>query len=160
MNMAPCLAIDDQAEIGPADAVGRGQLALLDSAGGIARPNLADEVGGPADADAAAVDLPQPLAGEGADPGDANGVIRMGTIDHEGIERAYTEPHQIVDALPETTESKRAKFHLSESERYAHEAAERARVIDREAPPAEYIGFKSRGPALSGWPWRIRREGD
>ena len=59
----------------------------------------------------------------------------MNLPDHERIEGAYQAPAEILGALPETTESKRARFHLEESERYAHEATERARVIDHEEAP-------------------------
>ena len=55
----------------------------------------------------------------------------MSLPDHETIERAYAAPIDLVHTLPETTEAKRAAFHLQEAKRYTQETIERARMIDR-----------------------------
>ncbi len=75
--------------------------------------------------------------------------------DHETLERVLkTAPTEILDTLPKTTESERARFPGSEMYRYAKEARERAKVIDREATTEAAAPQWIRGPALAGWPWR------
>lgn len=48
--------------------------------------------------------------------------------DYQSIEDAYAEPARILDALPSSTESRRAAELLDQSRKYAYEARERVKL--------------------------------
>lgn len=69
--------------------------------------------------------------------------------EYQTIEKAFQVPAEVIATLPETTESRRAVYHLGEAERYTYEARERAKTYDDE--PSDVT---TPGPAMLGWPWR------
>lgn len=54
---------------------------------------------------------------------------------YQEIEDAFKPAAEILDRLPKSTESDRARFHASESYRYAKESRERAGIAERSAEP-------------------------
>ena len=51
----------------------------------------------------------------------------MARPDYQSIEDAYNQPANIINALPESTESRSATRHLELSRKYAYEARERVK---------------------------------
>ena len=49
-----------------------------------------------------------------------------GIPDYEGIERVYKAVEQVIEAIPENTETRRALHHLEIAEKYSYEAREKA----------------------------------
>src|SRR5881392_692263 len=72
---------------------------------------------------------------------------------HEEIENAFKPAAEILDRLPKTTESDRARFHVGEGYRYAKEARERAKADRTEDVPAVDASIAMRGPVTTGWGW-------
>ena len=86
-------------------------------------------------------------------------VIAMTDVpQYQQIEDAYKGVAEVIDKLPESTETRRATEHLKLSESYTIQARERVKPDRTEAVQSGLPVDSSaslRGPAMPGWPWGL-----
>lgn len=78
----------------------------------------------------------------------------MDVPNYEHIEDAYKGVEHIIDALPKSNLTERAKANLDIARDLTYRAREGARPERTEAVPG--LGLEVRGPSMAGWPFRLQ----